>query len=98
MYVSTTTTIKQDYMHLCKGIGRKISRGEETKKKRPKIALLNLYRGGGEATEKRPKNSAIKPLAYICTTYENPGGGEARPTFFPMLTPMQLRTSLCYVT
>jgi len=56
-----------------KGVGRKISRGGwgETKKI-PKIALLSIFQGGGEATEKKyrklaknTENSTFKPLSTI---------------------------------
>jgi len=53
-----------------KGVGRKISRGGE----------------GGEATEKRPKNSKkdrkivlLSLYLLFCTMHENPGGATALP-------------------
>jgi len=50
-----------------KGVGRKISRGggeatEKNNEKGQQIPLLSLFRGEG-VTEKRPKNSTIKPLS-----------------------------------
>jgi len=63
---------------LSKGVGRKISRGGrqqkrlKNNKKRLKIALLSLFRRGGNG-KKAVNSTAVLSLYYICTIYENPG-------------------------
>jgi len=98
----------QPQIYPVKGVGIKISRERRATEKRPKnskkdreIALLASSKGGGATgkrpknSEKRPKNSTIKPvLKYVCTMYKNPGrhgvgsGERARPPCSPLPTHM----------
>jgi len=54
-------------MLVTKGVGRKIFEGRGGRqRKRPKIALLRLFQGGGKPTDKKTKNSTINLyLVYL---------------------------------
>jgi len=61
------------------GVGRKISRGGPTEKrlksskKDQKIALLSLFRGGGQGKNSKIDQKILASIYYICTMYENSG-------------------------
>jgi len=46
-------------------VGGPMEKRPKNSNKDRKIALLSLFQGGGERTEKRPKNSTFKPLSTI---------------------------------
>jgi len=69
-----------------KGVGRKFFRKwgatekiSKNSQKRPKIALLSLFRGGRGARIKRPKNSTIKPLFTVFVPCMKIQGGPCPP-------------------